>query len=96
LSGIAGIIKYRKGVIKRLDDLIPNVDLPVLHSFGIVLLVSGIVLDHIGKAMDKKLQMPNLRCFIGTLAIMTLSITTLMIQCHYTEYHYAEHQFLLW
>jgi hypothetical protein len=47
------IIKHREGSGKHLDDLNPNGDFPVLHSFGIVLLVSGIVSYHIGKEPAK-------------------------------------------
>ncbi len=35
---------------------------PALHSFGIMSLVSGIVSDHIGKAPNRKLAIPYLRC----------------------------------
>jgi hypothetical protein len=42
LSDIVGIVRYREGLKKHLDDPVPNGDLPVLHCLGIVLLVSGI------------------------------------------------------
>jgi hypothetical protein len=47
------IIKHREGSEKHLDDLNPYGDFPALHSFGIVSLVSGIVLYHIGKELAK-------------------------------------------
>ena len=38
---------------KHLDDPVPNDDFPVLHSRGIALSVSGIIMDHIGNYTPK-------------------------------------------
>ncbi len=62
LSGIVGIVRYRKGSKKHLDNLVANGNFPVLHSLGIVLSVLGLVSDLIGKYMFKILMMINLRC----------------------------------
>jgi hypothetical protein len=52
-SGIVGIIGYREGSKKHLDDPVPSGDFQVLHCLGIVLSVSGIVSDHIRKYASK-------------------------------------------
>ncbi len=51
---LSGIARHRKGSGKRLNHLIPNGDFLTPHSFGIIMLVSSVLSDHIGKASAKK------------------------------------------
>jgi hypothetical protein len=53
LSGIVGIVRYRKCSKRYPDDLVPNSDFPVLHSLVIGLSVAGISSDHFRKYMTK-------------------------------------------
>jgi hypothetical protein len=56
LSGVVGIIRYQKRLKGNLDDPVPNGVFPILHSLGIVWLVSGIILYHLGKYHPKILD----------------------------------------
>jgi hypothetical protein len=50
---LPGIVMYSEGSKKHPDDLVPNIDFPVLHCLGIRSSVSGIRSDYIRKYMTK-------------------------------------------